>query len=263
MNMKRIIPFICIVLSLCCNAQQIQTYKGEYPDRFQRVYMLDLTSTYDYYEDDDLSRVYHGPFSLKFKAESKRGQNRTGSIKGQFNHGYYDGDWTFVYPYMVGGYSNKSGYYSTPYTATLKCKFENGEITGPLEVVVTNSANTVVAKTTIQYVNGKREGEISHFSKMKYPTFKNVQGQYKNDKRIGKWTYTWANDDKGVATYDDNGDEDSNYKINSQSGEKGYGKTINLYDLDYSSGLSISVLLNVLYDISVDESKKFDVFWEY
>lgn len=257
--MNKIITLVCLVFALCCNAQQIQTYKGNYNKSFQYVYMRDLTVTYDYYENDDLTRVYHGPFSLRFSAESKKGQKRYGTIKGQFKNGYYDGDWTFVYPYMVDGYSNAKGFYSTPYTATLKCSFDEGNLNGAVEVVVTNSSNKVVAKSTVQYKDGLREGEVNHFSNMKYPEFNTLQGQYKNDRPYGKWTYTQGKD-KGIATYDENGSEVSNYVIDYQSGEKEYGKIINLSKLDYSSALSYTILLDVIRDISIDRSKRFHFY---
>ena len=249
------------------DVQQTQTYSGEYPNRFQRVYMLNLTATYDYYENEDMSRVYHGPFCLKFDAQSAykpggpKGPKRIGSIKGQFCNGSFSGDWTFVYPYACVDFEKK-GYQTSPYTATLRCSFEEGELNGPLEVVVTNGTNKIVAKTTIRFKNGKRDGEITHFRDMAYIRLENLQGQYVDDKRNGKWTYSISGN-KGIATYNEYGVETSNYIINSQTGEKKYGNEIQIYDLDYGDGISVAVLLHVVADICVDESKRFHTIWNY
>ena len=226
------------------------TYKGPFKS-FQRVYMLDENVTYSYFEREDLSRIYHGDFNLTFTGDGSTATKKiSGSIKGQFKCGKYDGNWTFIYPFTIyeSVYRNKKHHMvSVPFTATLTCSFIDGKLNGPLKIVATNSAKQIVGEAILNYKNGRRNGEISFYSKIPDTYLTELKGEYFNDKRVGNWTYV-HNNNKGVIQYTDSGWEKSNYTVNNATGSSSSGQNINMYDLKFGS-ISLAELQNVIADI--------------
>ena len=209
-------------------------------------------STYQYYENQDFERIYNGEFTCTFQERNYFGKNlRKGSIKGHFKDGQYDGVWKLVYPYR---YEDKN------YTAIMDVSFSNGLINGPLKVVVTDAAQNKVCETIISFFNGIRSGDLNHYSKLNPYLISEVNGQYKNDKRFGKWTYVYEGD-MGIIEYDD-GVEIRNFIIDKSTGSKMDGMDIPYAALDYGN-ISFSDLLNTMGEVNKNtNNKSFDIFWE-
>ncbi len=74
----------------------LQRYTGEYEIKKDLITFGKHIANYEYYEDKNLERVWHGSFSLKMKdLGSGYGVALELNIAGKFKHDYRDGDWTF------------------------------------------------------------------------------------------------------------------------------------------------------------------------
>ena len=202
------------------NAREIKTYKGDFKHlSWNGIYAMDPVATYEYYEAEDFSRVYHGRFSVKFHgAGSRENAPRWGKIEGNFKDGYYDGPWTMVVPAYTSHYNSKTKRSTyTYYTVTLKCNFENGQLEGPMRVVMTNSAGKEIIKAIMNYKKGELDGDISYLSylPLRGSGTDEMTGQYKNGKRVGKWKFN-VGESPGYADFDTG----KIYIIDSKSGER-------------------------------------------
>lgn len=239
---------------------QLYTYTGPFKN-FQRVYMLNERASYTFYEKEDLSRVYHGDFKMTFTGDgSTRDRIIRGYITGRFKNGEYDGDWTFVYPICAikKERGDRRDLDRINYTAKLTCSFANGKLNGPLKIVVTNFSNNIVGEAILNYKNGKREGDLNFYTNLDCEiSLEKVKGQFKNDTRVGEWSYIYRGD-KGVIKYDNSGWEISNNMIDHATGEKKYGQYVNMYDLDFYT-VSVAELQNVIAEIN--PNGKIDPIW--
>lgn len=257
MKLKILICALLFSFASFVDAEEIKTYSGSFHD-FSGVYMLYPKATYQYYEAEDLTRIYHGPFSMTFTGDGSTNQRkRVGSLKGNFKNGKFDGQWTLVYPTMEYKYTGRKNL-KILYTITVKINFVDGEIDGPVEVVVSNSANKVLTKTVMNYSNGIREGEFSYSwpqTNRAIPEIEEVKGQYHNGAPVGKWTYQYGLN-KGIADYDN----DLNYMIDYRTGAKKDGISLDLYKLSYP-GISFAKLMNVFGAITPSTSESFPEIW--
>ncbi len=250
MNSRKIILSLLFALFAgSINSQELQTYKGDFHD-FSYVYMLWPKATYQYYEDDDFTRIYHGDFSMTFDAEGTTAKRkRIGTLKGRFKHGRLDGDWTLVYPFRQMRAVNLQ---LVPrfYTAKVKCSFENGRLNGPVEVIVTNAANKVIGKSIVHFKNGRKDGELDFYMTEVRQNFhpERIKGQYENDRPVGKWTYTYDGH-KGIIEYED-GMEKRNFMVDPRTGDKVEGfDNMGLNCLDYGT-VTLPDLLSVFRNIN-------------
>lgn len=238
-----IIGLITLLFFINGNSQEIQTYKGDYIISSERLNMFNQYATYTYYENEDMTRTYHGPFLLTFYGNEKR----KGEISGQFNNGFYEGEWTIQYPFIKN---------DQKYIAIMRCNFKNGELVGQLEVIVKNIANNIVANSVMHFENGKLNGEINFKNNIPHLFINELKGEFANGQRIGKWSYR-SGTEKGLAIYDEDGYEKENYLIDNATGAKKYGESLHLYNLEYGN-FSVRDFLGALYQISNDESKRFN-----
>lgn len=255
--MKTIKIFLLIGFFICvfsAESQEIKTYSGSIPYyQLNNFYTYKPSITYDYYEDEDFVRVYHGPVILKFEGEGSNKSNpRWGKIEGQFKDGYYDGEWEMIVP-MYNEKKSVKNYY----TAIIKCNFNDGVLDGPVTITMKDRNNNVMIQTNLNYLRGRLDGEISHFNHLPvYPyitkEIMELNGQYHAGKPVGRWVYLYQND-KGIADFDNN----KNYTIDNRTGEKKSGIELELNDLWYLNGLNVDNLIRVLGDIGNDREKDF------
>lgn len=228
--MKNLIFIFMLMSSLALNAQEILTYKGKYPGPFYTLYAGDPTATYTYYENEDMTRVYHGYFSMKFSGDG----SINGSITGNFEHGLPNGKWTFVYP--------RQPFKEPVYICTMTCDFKEGKLNGPVVMTVVNKLKkTEFGKAVVNYSNGVQNGEVSFYTKedpgwMLEAELMELKGQYDNGKKSGIWTYECP---KGKGK--DNYDKDEHWLISKKTGER-------ISNFNVSTGLHALDILNVKFD---------------
>lgn len=248
--MKKVITSLVLLCTfIVSNSQEIKTYKGSFPNSvFSYVYILEPRVEYSYYENEDLSRVYNGPFVLRFTGDGSTQQKTIyGSMKGQFKDGYFDGDWVFIYPISVLSVRKPA----KKYTATLKCHFKDGYLDGPVDMTITNSLKNVVSRTTMNCSNGKADGDFSFFNK-EHPgfDFEEMNGKYERGQKTGKWSFSYRGN-RGLRNYEN----DEEYMIDSETGERlsPSGLPVDCGAL----GTSMNTLLKAIDVVNRDESKRF------
>lgn len=224
-----VLLFLGFLFSFCATAQEIQTYKGSYPRLHSTLHMVKPTATYQYYEDEDFSRIYHGDFNMKFHGKgSTEKVIRWGSVKGQFKNGKHDGDWEVNYPYVetwIG--QNKI----EPLNLIITFSFVDGKLDGKWEAKVIDQNKKIRAQYIKNYKKGECDGEFIFDNPLPGNDFKEIHGEYKDGKPIGKWKFIFKNDDRGVIEYE-NGSEKANYKIDQLTGKRiNYG--VRFYGVDF------------------------------
>lgn len=248
--MKKLITiFLIFCTFMVSNGQEMKTYKGRFPNVFSYVYILEPRVEYSYYENEDLSRVYNGPFSLRFTGDGSTQQKTIyGSMKGQFKDGYFDGDWVFIYPISTLPTIREG---AKNYTATLKCHFKDGYLDGPVDMTITNSLKNVVSRTTMNCSNGRADGEFSFYNKEHHDyDFEEMKGKYERGQKTGKWSFSYRGN-RGMYNYD-NGEE---YMIDNETGERLSG--LGLPNECVALGTSMDTLLRAIDVVNRVESKRF------
>lgn len=245
---------LIISVNLFAHAQEIQTYKGKFPLLgYENIYALEPEATYNYYEAEDYSRVFHGPISIRYHGDGSTNKvTRWGKIDGQFKDGFYDGEWTLINPV----HSSKRNI-DTYYTVTMKCNFKDGVLDGPLTITMTDRNNKTIVQASLNYENGELDGEIeysTHLPEYPYITYEitGLSGQYSNGKPVGKWKYTYGREDKGIADFDAN----ENYTIDSSTGQRKSGAKLELHNL-LIWNRSIEHYFRFLNEVGNDKNKKF------
>jgi len=143
-NLKSICISILILLSghEKVVSQNIKTYQGIYESG---------NATYQYYENENYERIYHGNF--KYKAtiiDDVKGKLNI-SVTGQYKLDKKDGIWTYTLadPYIKGATEVVSGNY---YYGMM-----DGEWTS---VTTINNTKKIIRKTVAQFKNNKLTGEL-------------------------------------------------------------------------------------------------------
>ncbi len=139
--MKNLFPILLLTQLFLINitsAQQIKSYKGDYKEG---------KATYQYYEDKDYERVYHGSFSYtRYSGES--------TITGAYKHNIKTGKWVFTDV-------DESFLGLTDHThENLTVNYKNGELHGNCSYVKKDldKNKKVMAKSTASFINGKLSG---------------------------------------------------------------------------------------------------------
>lgn len=253
----KLYKFLCYMIllsgSLTLTAQEINTYKGRFPLlSYDNIYTSHPEATYSYYEGEDYSRVFHGPISVRYHGDgSTKKYIRWGKIEGQFKDGFYDGEWTISNPVVFS--ENKARFY---YTTKLKCSFKDGVLDGPMVISMTDRANKVLIQAELNFKEGELDGEISYINKLpssiisKYE-IKQLNGQYKNGYKVGRWNYLNVRGEKGLADFD----KKENFIIDSETGIREKGEDLSLSNLKF--GMSVQKYINALEEITNNPEKSF------
>ncbi|MBP3549903.1 MAG: energy transducer TonB [Rikenellaceae bacterium] len=115
---------IALLVATTSMAQTVKTYKGPIKRPNSMIASLQIGETfqdvtYQYYEDSDGARIWHGSFSIpKAPANWIRGSLHNIKIAGQYNHGKQNGLWTETWVDNDGVVS------------TNKYNFVNGKLNG-------------------------------------------------------------------------------------------------------------------------------------
>jgi len=175
------ISFLMLPVSFNVSGQTLKTFQGNYENG---------TATYQYYENQNLERVFQGPF--KYKGAVTGGVKGTSmlNVVGQYNLDKKDGKWTYMLadPDIKGTTETVSGLYS------------NGEMTEFWTSTTTsNLTKKTIRKTSATFKNNKLAGELKFdfnisnlkdFSSISITGFFNDSGFFE-----GTWstTYTQGN----------------------------------------------------------------------
>lgn len=167
-QLNLIFILILSLINFSAKSQVIQTYKGNFGDGF---------ATYQYYEDENQERIYHGKFTYSKKYSV---------VTGNFKNNLKDGIWTYVYQY--------DNSYTIDYEKILG-SFVDGNMNGDW--------------TYIHYKKNKQTG--------KYEEYRERHAQFKNNAFFGSFSLkeenmyygNGLNDIRVLGSFDDYGLLDS------------------------------------------------------
>lgn len=131
----------CILFSI--QSQGIKSYKGNFENG---------TATYQYYENQQMERVFHGTFQYKGTVTGGVKGKSTLKVNGSFKDNKKDGSWTFVLadPDPKGN------------TETVTGNFVNGSMDGNWTSTATaNLTKKITRKTVANFKDNKLTGQLS------------------------------------------------------------------------------------------------------
>lgn len=184
--MKKIIFIFCLIVNCAVSAQTIKTYKGQMSKRpVERVnFGLNLHMSlapenwsYQYYENEDGERIYHGSLTYNFKY----GKNAYYTIKGQYKQGKKDGLWEF-----------KAVRNGNLLRGKLLANYSDDVLDGPFEYQDFSDVNYDIRKMNGTFSKGELQGELKCLMTGKYFK-KNVVAYFSNG---GYPDGIWKIDDK-------------------------------------------------------------------
>lgn len=179
---------MAVIASTISSAQAIKTYKGRMSKSpVERVdFGLNLHMSlspeiwsYQYYEDEEENRIYHGPLTYNFEY----GKNAYYTIKGQYSHGKKNGQWEYK---AVNGSNKLRG--------RLVANYKDDLLDGPFEYQDYADVIYDIRKMTGTFSNGELQGELKCSMNGKYSS-KSVVAYFSNG---GYPDGTWKIDDKSA-----------------------------------------------------------------
>ncbi len=184
------ICLILVFLSICSlSGQTLKTYQGVFENG---------TAVYQYYENEQLDRIYEGSFEYKeaFNNGDGRGDNKL-IITGKYANNAKDGIWNYTinsqYASVLGPDYDAGGMIESVKGAYSK-GYKNGEWRYEL---LLKGSNKVLIKSTVSFNMGKPIGKFKYLHTTKFGNYGvfsdlNIEGQFDVNGYIdGKWNVAY------------------------------------------------------------------------